>query len=89
MDSTVASGKSFGAIKDFAVLALGNARILARKNPYAPATMMGLKGDGPGRCERGIGDTTGTVPFGEERQAAPSSFGFHQSRGLAFQQKLN
>ena len=53
MDSTVASGKSFGAIKDFAVLALGNARILARKNPYAPATMMGLKGDGPGRCERG------------------------------------
>jgi hypothetical protein len=26
------------------------------------------EGDGPGRRERGFGDTTGTVPFGEERQ---------------------
>ena len=26
-----------------------------------------MTGDGPGRWERGIGDTTGTLPFGEER----------------------
>jgi hypothetical protein len=38
--------------------------------------MMVPEGDGPGRCERGFGDTTGTVPFGEEKQVGSYLTGY-------------
>src|ERR1700730_17862344 len=39
-------------------------------DPKEPQTPPILKVDGPGRCERGFGDATGTVPSGKERQVS-------------------
>src|SRR5947208_16381336 len=41
--------------------------------------------DGPDRCERGFGDTTGTVPFGEERRPASTSLRSFGARTRASQ----
>jgi hypothetical protein len=47
---------------------------------YAVENRGAKKGTVPVVTNGGFGDTTGTVPFGEERQVAPSLIGFHDQR---------